>query len=358
MIRPPSLSEELGLKKPLAIGIIGAGGISEAHAAGYLRVPREARVVAVADVVKKTAVRKARKWHAEAWYLDYKELLRRGDIDAVSVCTPNSTHAEISVAAMDEGKHVLCEKPIAVNLEQADQMIEAADKNRVILQIGHHNRFDPIFEMSKGMIDRGLLGKVCMVKARQAHGWGWAKWKPKGWFTQPEWAGGGTLLDNGCHLFDLLRWLVGDVESVSAYVGAVYHDVKVEDNGIALLRFENGALGEVDASWTYRGDQFENYVHIFGSSGTILASSSPRRLQVHSEKLRSGRGLRGWIAPFTPPGEPHIAQVRDFVTCILKGGRPRVSGEDGRRALELVLAAYLSSKTGRSMKLPISYGKA
>jgi len=342
------------LKKIIHAGIIGAGGISEAHAQGYLSIPHKARIIAVADIDKKTAKQKARKWGVQSWYVDFQDLVKRDDIDAVSVCTPTYTHAQISIAAMKEGKHVLCEKPMAMNLNQADEMIQTSEKENMILQVGHRNRFDPIFEKTKEIIEKGTIGKVCLVKARQAHGWGWAGGKPRSWFAEPDKSGGGTLLDNGCHLFDLLTWFVGDVDNICAYLGTLVYEVQVEDNGVAILQFANGAIGEVDTSWSYRGDLFENCIEVFGSEGTIIADAVRRKLLVYSRFLNP-RKLRGWISPFVPAASAHTKEIQDFVDCIIEGRRPRVSGEDGKKSLELALAAYESARRGERISLPLVY---
>jgi len=342
------------LKRTIGVGIIGAGGISEAHAQGYLGIPQKAKIVGVADIDKKSAKQKARKWGAPSWYPNFEDLVKGDDVEAVSVCTPTYTHARISLAAMNAGKHVLCEKPIAMNLSEADEMIRISEEEKVVLQIGHHNRFDPIFEETKEIIDNGTIGRICQVKARQAHGWGWAKGKPRSWFAEPDKSGGGTLLDNGCHLFDLLRWLVGEAETISAYVGRLVYDIQVEDNGVAILQFKNGAIGEVDTSWSYRGDLFENYIKVYGSEGTIIADPVRRKLLVHSRFLKPKK-LRGWITPFITPANAHTREIQDFIDCILEGKKPRVSGEDGKRSLELVFAAYTSSKRGERISLPLVY---
>jgi len=342
------------LKRIIGAGIIGAGGISEAHAQGYLSIPQRARIVAVADIDRKSAKQKAAKWGAQSWHLSFEDLVKRDDIEAVSVCTPTYTHAQISLEAMKHGKHVLCEKPIAMNLREADEMIRTSQKENVILQVGHHNRFDPIFEKTKEIIENGTIGKICLVKARQAHGWGWARGKPRSWFAEPDKSGGGTLLDNGCHLFDLLRWMAGEVETVSSHIGTLVYDIQVEDNGIAILQFKNGAIGEVDASWSYRGDLFENHIEVFGSEGTVIADPVRRKLLVYSSFL-GPKKLRGWISPFVSASSAHIREIQDFVDCMIESKKPRVSGEDGRKSLELVLAAYASSRRGERIKLPLAY---
>jgi len=242
---------------------------------------------------------------------------------------------------------------MAMDLKKANEMIRASEENKVILQIGHHNRFDPIFERTKEMIEEGTIGRVCLVKARQAHGWGWTKGKPRSWFAEPDKSGGGTLLDNGCHLFDLLRWFIGEVEAICAHVGTLVYDIQVEDNGIAVLQFRNGAIGEVDASWTYKGDLFENYVKIFGSKGTVIADAVSRKLLVHSSILKPKK-LSGWITPFIAPANAHTREIQDFIGCIVESGKPTVSGEDGMKSLELALAAYESSRRGQRITLPLT----
>ncbi|MFQ5796402.1 MAG: Gfo/Idh/MocA family protein [Candidatus Bipolaricaulia bacterium] len=151
----------------LGIGIIGAGDIARRHAQGYLKNRDRARIVAIADIDPETTEDRAVQWGVKTYYTDYQELLDRDDIDAVSICTPNRLHAEMTIAAAESGKHVLCEKPIAICLDDADRMIAACEKRRVKLQIGHHFRFHPYFLKVKELIDARRLGRILSIKARK-----------------------------------------------------------------------------------------------------------------------------------------------------------------------------------------------
>lgn len=351
----------------LGVGIIGAGEIAECHARGILANQEKARFVAVADINEAKVKEKAHRWEIPYWYTDYHKLLERDDIDAVIVCTPNSLHADIVCSAAEAGKHILCEKPIATNLADADRMIQTCRKNKVKLQIGYQLRYHPYFIKVKELIDEGRVGEIIFIRGRMSHDWGGAEKGPGGfrsWFTQKKLSGGGTLLDNGCHYFDLLRYLGGKIKEVFAYTSFKTHQ-EVEDNAVALCKFENGATGEIEASWMDRKG-WDSRVLVYGTVGVIECADyilntqlklyhRSKNPKIYWKPKSFEEQIKVNVAQFECVGEnAYISQVTDFLQIIKEDREPACSGEEGKASLEAVLAAYRSSETGRAVSLPLA----
>ena len=197
-----------GDRRPLRVGIIGTGNIAAHHVRGYLAAGAE--IVAIADPSAARLARRAAEWGVSRTFADHRELLAVPGIDAVSVCTPNAVHGPITIDAAAAGMHVLCEKPISLSLDEGRAMIEACGRAGVILQVNHHLRANRSVRRVREMLAAGQLGRITLMRLRQAHDWGGSAEVPPS-FRTAVLAGGGTLLDNGCHLFDLARHLGGPV---------------------------------------------------------------------------------------------------------------------------------------------------
>lgn len=333
-----------GAARPLRVGIIGAGNIARNHVEGYRSAG--AQIVAIADTQAQTLVRRAREWGVEHAFADHRDLLAIPGLDAVSVCTPNAVHHAVTLAAAAAGVHVLCEKPVSLSLAEADEMIDACRRAGVLLAVDHHLRANPSVERARAMISDGAIGRVTFVRLRQAHDWGGAAEVPVGFRTRAL-AGGGTLLDNGCHLFDLARYLAGPVAEVYARTATLGFDIEVEDTATVSLRFASGALGQVETSWTATG--WDQAFVIDGTKGSLEYTERYGR-----PLLRYGHREPGdddWVAPRVTQWEhdgegDHRRSVAAFVAAV-RGERPvACTGEDGRAAMRLALASYESAAAG------------
>jgi UDP-N-acetylglucosamine 3-dehydrogenase len=367
------------MMRKLGIGVIGAGHAAWiGHLPWYWENPR-VEIRAISDVIEDNAVQAARRWGVEAWYKDYNELLVRDDIEAVSICTPTWTHRGIAVAAAQAGKHILCEKPMARTVEECDAMIEAARQARVKLAIGFAKRCNPGFERVKQIIDDGLIGKPYHLDIH------WNLYFPPGSpesksFSEDQRVGGGVLLDNGIHYVDTFRWWLGvEVDTVFAEISKVIPGRAFEDEATAILRFKDGATAlldmgfnrvvDVEASgWDQRlpyAWRFTEMGFVYGEKGTIyydvpsFNSTEPVRVELY---LQKGQGceLGGWHKLEIPttmqpggarsPGElttyPFKREIDRFVECILNDKEPPAKGEDGRIAIQVIMAAYESARTG------------
>jgi predicted dehydrogenase len=365
----PSQAQAYGTQAH-GIGIVGTGVIAAAHAAAVAAVPG-ARVVAVTDIVPERAAGFAAV-HGCSVAPGLDALLARDDIDVVSVCVPSGLHAEVGIQAAAAGKHLVVEKPIDVSLNAADRLIDAADTAGVALTVISQHRFDPGLTELRGLIDAGALGRLVLGEAS-------TKWyRTQGYYDSGPWRGtwaldGGSLMNQGIHYVDLLRWIMGPVTEVSAICATQEHEVEVEDTALAVLRFRSGAVGTI-ASSTAVFPGFPQRLEVSGTSGTVVIEDGAIvRLGLASDS--PGTGLRDVRPPWSADGRPsdgpgpavntaanaaaldvasHAAQIADLLTAVEEGREPSVTGRDGRDALELVCAVYESARAGRPVVLPVA----
>jgi len=346
--------------KPIGIGIIGCGTAGSLHAASYGSDVElgKAKLIAACDTNENAAKSMANEHSMDAYYTKVQDLLERKDIDAVSICLPHYLHADVTVAAVKAGKHVLCEKPMATTLEGCDRMIKAAKEAGVKLMIAENHRFLPAHTKIKELVDKGRIGEILLARAFEGVDGYLYLSKPNFWhFTQDK-AGGGTLLDAGVHRCAVLRWLLGDVAFTHACwleKLVVRFEKLAEDNAIMLLKFKSGAMAEVVVSDTVASPP-TNRLELYGTEGTILEDHSWRKpVMVYSNK--PGPWAYEWEIPEVEhepyPGYYPISfrnEVKHFVDCILEDKEPEMSGEDGKAAVEMILMGYLSAKTGKIVK--------
>jgi predicted dehydrogenase len=327
----------------LNFGVIGCGAIAQrAHLPTYRSLPDN--LIAVSDIDEKKVKSVAKQFNAQP-YTDYNLLLDREDIDAVSICVPPALHAEIAVKAAEQKKHILCEKPISLTLDDANQMINAAKRSNVILMIGHHLRFqDNLIKLKENIKDKSL-GEIVMIKGH---------WLGKsalfgGWRTQSDYykkrqLGGDVLLNYGTHVTDLVHWLSGDVVEVYANtdIYGAKTDIQVHDRANVFLRFENGVIG--DLSFGYFPYE-EHWIEVIGKRGRIICDLFKNTMDIRY-------GSRSVKTTFKQMKSGWIREIEHFVECIHNNLQPQVTGEDGKKALEMVLAAYTSQETRNPVNLP------
>lgn len=338
--------------KPLRVGIVGAGGIANAHYRAY--VAAGAEIVAFADPYAPTRERREQEWGIPG-YASLDEMLKYADIEAISVCSPNAFHHEATVRAAKAGKHVLCEKPLSMSLEQCQEMIQATQKAGVVLQTGHHLRSNLFVEKAREIIESGVLGRVTFIRLRQTHDWGGNKTIAPS-FGLLKNSGGGTLLDNGCHMMDLARNLGGEVKSLYARMGTLgawENPVEVEDTSVVSLEFASGALGSVENAWTATG--WENGFWVYGTEGALeCVERYPNAMRLR-HVYRSSAGttwdkLDETTYTFQEAGN-HNREVVNFIRSIREGAPVVCTGEDGLEAVRLVLTAYQSAKSNQPLKV-------
>ena len=328
--------------QPIRVAVIGAGHMGERHARIYAGLP-DVELVAVCDTRESAARDLAARTGASA-YSDFGELLRRDDLDAVSVCTPDGLHREPSELAMLGGRHVLVEKPIATTLADAGAMVEAAARAGVMLLVGHCLRFDPRYDQARQAVERGELGAIQTIYTRRANTVA----------AQDRLGGRCSLpLFLGVHDYDVMRWLVGsEVERVTAESkwGLLQaQGFPVEDANCALLRFADGVLGIAELSWILpRGfpASGDHRLDVVGGAGSLSIATletglrradGQRAVQVDTTAAPSVQGH---------PGGMFYFQLRHFVDCVRGRATPAVTPHDAVMALRIALAVERAATTG------------
>lgn len=340
--------------KKVGMGVIGYGVIGEFHALGVSR-SADARLVGVCDIEEVRRAKAKENYTCEV-YEDYRAILERKDLDAVCICTPSGMHGDMTIAAAQAGKHVLTEKPMDITLDKCDQMIAACKQAGVLLGVIFQNRFNEGVTRIKQAIDQGKLGKLILGDAV-------VKWyrtqeyyDTGGWRGTWKLDGGGALMNQSVHYIDLLQWMMGPVAEVYAHTATAGHKIEVEDLGVAVLRFQSGAVGTITGTTcAYPGVATRLEVH--GTQGSIMwdEGNIARWEIMGQEKPETAEDMRTAIAahPTMMPAEPHRRQIEQFAQAILAGGTPAVTGEEGRKAVEIVLAIYQSGRTGQPVTLPL-----
>jgi myo-inositol 2-dehydrogenase/D-chiro-inositol 1-dehydrogenase len=338
------------MAEEVRIGLIGAGRIAHVHAQAYSQVSG-GRLVAVADVVSSAAEKLGQQYGLEP-YQDYRDILARPDIDAVLIATPNWLHAEMAIAAAQAGKHVFCEKPIALTLKDADAMIAVAKETGVILQVGFMLRFTPPLPHVKELVASGALGDIIAVRAAIFG------WEPSDeWFYLTE-QGGGVILDTLIHFADLLHWLVGPVTRAYSQGGPfVLEGAKRHgspDNACVSFQHAGGAMTQLYVTWTTGYGNF--FSEVYGSKGSISINFLEK--QASLLYLKEGvqkAGLNyptGWSHPDVLWSFGYAGEAQYFVDQIRgRAAKGDATGEDGRRALEVVLAAQRSLDENQVVEL-------
>jgi UDP-N-acetylglucosamine 3-dehydrogenase len=317
------------------IGLIGCGAVARRfHLPAFKAAGAD--VVAFSSRTSASAEEAAGEWGSGKVLGDWREILAIEEIDAVDVCTPNASHAEMVIAAARAGKDVLVEKPIATTLEEADAMISASRSAKTLLMTAHNVRYAPPFVAVAREIATGSLGEIHGVRAAFGHG-GPRVWAPGAtWFFDRAMSGGGALMDLGIHVADLLRSVLSDeVAQVGAILSA--GSLGVEEAAQVIMRFKGGAIGSMHVSWIATPAP-DHQLTIFGSKGTIHLDSTT------SPVFRSESGESRELAIDGDPDDPY----RAFVHAVESRSEPPVTGEDGRAALAIILAAYRSGQE-RSM---------
>ncbi|WP_110926204.1 Gfo/Idh/MocA family protein [Bacillus massiliglaciei] len=339
--------------RTLKVGVIGCGSIANNRHLPEYEFHKEAEIIAVADIVADRADAAARRYHAKA-YTDYRELLKDPDIEAVSVCTPNYLHAEMTIAALDAGKHVLCEKPMAATVEDAKKMIEAAERNGKKLMIGHNQRFVPSHQKAKELIESGKAGKVYSFRTTFGHS-GPETWSVDGkdsWFFKKDQAIIGSMGDLGVHKADLLRYLLGEeFTEVSAFIEtSAKENATVDDNAVCLLRTASGIIGTLAASWSYVRE--DNATVIFAEKATLRLEDDPEySLIVHHKDGKTETFKLGGIQTNETGGQFDSEVISHFVSSVLEDTVPPVSGEEGMKSLKVILGALESNAAGKNVRL-------
>jgi len=363
--------------KIINAAVIGVG-VGTAHIEGYLACPN-AKLAALCDADPKRLAQAKEKYGVERTYTDIAELLRQDDIEAVSVALPNDLHAPISIQALEAGKHVLCEKPLAINGDSAQQIVDAAAKSGKKLMVCFNYRYRPDARWLKQQIGDGKMGNAYFAKAGWIRNSGIPGWG--GWFTRKSRSGGGPLIDLGVHILDMSLWLL-DYPKVKSVTGITFaefgpRDMKhfggrlmsqqanrapgavfdVEDFAAALIRFENGSALQIEVSWAShtKAGRDDYFVTLYGSEGGsdlyVANYTNVDTVVFHSEEGGAPSDTRPALpgGPRVPSG--HALAVDHFVNSIVNDTEPDATGEQGLALMRLIDAIYESARLGAEVRL-------
>ena len=341
--------------------LIGCGRISTNHIKAAINNNLE--IVAICDVVPEHMESILQKNGRESdksikRYSDYHEMINKEKPELVSIATESGKHAEIAFFCIEHGCNVIIEKPIAMNLEDADRIIEVAEKHHVKVSACHQNRFNIAVQKMRVALEAGRFGKI-------SHGSINVRWnRDQNYYTQAPWRGtwaedGGCLMNQCIHGIDLLRWMMSD--EVDTVYGATrqqqHHYLETEDVGMAVVKFKNGAIGTIEGTTNVYPKNLEETLYLFGEKGTVkIGGTSTNNIDVwdfkdETESDKSNKNLQE--ATSNVYGNGHTSLFADVIDAIKNDRAPYVDAKAGRRALEMVLAIYKSQKTGLPVKFPL-----
>ncbi len=348
----------------LRVAMVSGAGIGASHVMCWMSMPQRAKITAVFDVDEMLAKNSAQMAGGVPWTTSLDELLARDDVDAVDICSPPFAHADQIVAAAKAGKHVLCEKPFTVNLDDADRAIAACKKAKVKLMIAFPRPFSDAGRRLKEMIQTGELGAPIRIYSSHHMRAEWLR-KRTGWFWDPK-KSGGTVIEGIIHDFHFLPWLFGPAERIYAEAGTfLYTDRQPtlpDDQVVVLWRFKNGAIGVIDGG----ANQPSNY----GGHTSVFFTKGGVRME-RGGGMRIYRGMLEYdpaveeVHAFGPIGDDthlqtsayrpsgHVGEISHFADCVLNDKEPETPGEAGRYALECAWAAIKSFQTHQPVTLPL-----
>ncbi|GHU93468.1 oxidoreductase [Clostridia bacterium] len=340
------------------VAIIGVGNISNQHCAAYLTFPERCKITHLVDIYPEKAVKRDADLNLGAAVFDsHKKILDDPAIDLVSICTPPYCHAEIAIDFLNAGKHVLMEKPMGTSLEECDAIIAAAEKSGKVLSPVAQNRFlDPIMNL-KAVLDSGKIGRIVHAQV-DSHWWRGHPYYDIWWRGTWEKEGGGCTLNHAVHHIDMLGWMMGLPESVSAVISNAAHDnSEVEDVSVAALKYSGGAVAQVTSSVIHHGERqqvvFQGERARVSAPWEVYASvTKPNGFPAEDMELETELKTYYEALP-SMTYTVHTGQIDNVLTAIETGSDYLIRGADGRRTLELITAIYKAGATQRAVKLPI-----
>ncbi len=348
-------------KKILNVGVISCSGMAEGHMKGVIAHP-QAKLVAVCDIDLEKAKTVAERRGVSRVYQDYKELLAQPDIDAVIIVTPDHLHREMAVAALEAGKHVLCEKPLALNRDDLQAIADAVKKSDKKFMVGQIARYTPSFKLAKEIMNRGEIGDIVFIETEYAHNYekilkACEDWKsdPARWRSNPERNG---VVGGGCHAVDLLRWLVGaDPEEVRAYsTKKIFTDLPYDDTHIAIMKFPNNIMTKVFISVSCKRNYTMRTV-IYGTKGTIVCDNKNAQMSVYRSEI-AGQTV-GSLIPEKPNSEVEVkypvainnhnatAEFEEFASIVLNDKEVSTTVFEGAKTVAACFAICEAAEKGQ-----------
>lgn len=338
----------------IGIGLVGCGRISQKHMEAIASLPNRYRLVAVCDQDKERAAPITRLTGA-TWYGNYQQMLANPDIQVVSLCTPSGLHAEQGILAAQHGKHTITEKPMALDLESADRVIQACERHQRRLFVVKQLRLTPSLKLLRRAIEKGRFGKLYNIFANVL----WQR--PQSYYDAEPWRGtwehdGGAFMNQASHFVDLMTWYGGEVDTVTAVTGTLGRTIEAEDTGTAVIRFRNGAIGSINVSMLTYPKNLETTLVVLGEKGTVkVGGASIARFEKWEFQEYDDDDRIVYESNLEPPtqGQSGHAAYYQNVADVLDGyAEPETDGYEGRHSIALIEAIYQSARSGA----PVTFG--
>jgi UDP-N-acetyl-2-amino-2-deoxyglucuronate dehydrogenase len=354
MALPPSKRGDHG--EAHRVVLVGCGRISERHFDAINEVDGFS-LVAVSDEVPERAHTAGERWKVPS-FTSYSEMLEQVEADVAVVCTPSGLHPRHGILAAERGLHVICEKPMATRLEEADALVQACDRSGVMLFVVKQNRLNPGIQLLKRAVEKGRFGRIYLANTT-------VRWnRPQSYYDSAPWRGtwefdGGAFMNQASHYVDMIQWLVGPVESVAAKTATLGRRIESEDTGVAILRFRNGALGTIEVTMLTYPRNMEGSITIIGERGSVKVGGTALNRIEHWEFAeyddddREAEAQRTAPDPLSVYGSGHRPYYENVAKVLEGEAAPGTDGREGRKSLELLLGIYESARTGREISLPL-----
>ncbi|HEY5545259.1 MAG TPA: Gfo/Idh/MocA family oxidoreductase [Gemmatimonadaceae bacterium] len=340
---------------PVRVALIGCGRISGTHF-DAIRNLDGVELAAVCDVVEQRA-REAGEQNDVPWFTSYPKMLADAPCDAVAICTPSGLHPQHGILAARAGRHVICEKPMAISLKSADELVHTCDETGVHLFVVKQNRLNPAVQLVKRALDKGRFGRLYIANTT-------VRWtRPQEYYDQAPWRGtwefdGGAFMNQASHYVDLIQWLAGPVENVVAKTATLARRIESEDTGVAVLKFRSGALGVIEVTMLTYPKNLEGSFTLLGEKGTVkIGGTAVNRIEHWSFADHDDDDKRIDSVGTDPPsvyGFGHAGYYRNVLAVLRGEAQPETDGREGRKSLELILGIYESARTGREVGLPLT----
>ena len=343
------------MTKKLRFGLIGCGRIAKNHFDAIAQIP-EASFVAVADVIEEKAAQAAEQYHVSKYYTSYIEMLEKENLDAVTICTPSGLHPQHGIDVADRKIHVITEKPMSINISDADDLIKACDKNQVHLFVVKQNRLNSTMQLLKRAIDKNRFGRIYLAQSNVF----WQR--PQAYYDAEKWRGtwefdGGAFMNQASHYVDAIYWLLGNVDSVVATTSTMARRIEAEDTGCAILQFRSGIIATLNVTMLTYPKNFEGSITIIGEKGTVkVGGVAVNKIEKWDFEEYDDDDRIATDANYQPPnvyGFGHNPYYRNVVDVLLGKAKPSTDGRDGRKSVEIIQAIYQSAKLGKRINLPL-----
>ena len=340
------------MMKTLNFAVFGCGVIANIHAAAVADV-EGATLVGCADVLPAAAEKFAEKWGVKA-YADFEALVNAPEIDAISICTPSGTHADLAIRALEADKNVVLEKPMAITVADCDRVIAAAERSRGKITVISQLRTSPDVVRAKEIVESDRLGKIVLVELNMRY-FRAPEYFVGSWRGTRKMDGGGALMNQGIHGIDVLQYLVGPVVSVSGVCKTLTRDIEVEDTANLIVEYASGAIGTIQGTTSVEPG-YPRVIEISGTRGTIVIKEDVIvRWDVDGKELSEDQIPKGNAESFRNPAgfdiDNHKRQIQDLIDAIKENREPMVNVYEGKKPVDIILAAYESSKTGKKILL-------